>query len=763
MSTDHNRLALLAEFGLRQQQEDPSLQQLMQAVANLLDVPTALVSLIGSDLQFFKARVGLDAATTRREDAFCDHVVASEEAMVIEDTLSDPRFCQNPLVTGEPHIRFYAGVPLRLKQQTVGAVCVIDSQPRHLSQSQLTVLHNVSAHITNYLTLLREHQHLQQEHSLLDNSPAVLMKWRYYHGLQLKYVSANIDVLFGLPLQELRTQTARFEDFIEHAGLSEFNFLLNNHMAGVVDGEAHFQVLSPNRKTYWVKLISKAFFNTDGTLDAIHAMLVDHTTNRYVEQKLTQTNQQMRLLLDASGLGTWDWYLPSDKSKVNRRWCDMIGIDYELYDSSSQYWQSLVHPADALQLRDEISRHLRGDTQVLNTIYRMRHSDGHWVWIETYGKVVERASDGSPVRLAGTHRDITYRKEAELLETKQRQLLSFTNKAQAAYLRDHNLSQACREVLSELTQIADIQFAFIGQMRRQAGKDRLFLHAITEFAWNEESHQLVAMYHNNDLYFDNFNNLFGQVITSKQVIISNEPHNHPASRGTPAGHPKIFRFLGLPILLNNELVGMIGLANKLTHYTSQDAEFLQPFTQALAGLYYAVDMEDARFKAEEQLKNLAMQDPLTGIANRRAFIEHCSRLKNTDTGYVLVIIDIDHFKQVNDRYGHLAGDDVICAIAKLLQHGLRSDDFVARLGGEEFAVVIEHTEVDTASLILEAMLLQIASEPIVADGKSLFVTVSMGARYVSPDEQEDITLQLSQADSALYKAKDNGRNCVMWY
>ncbi len=757
------RLDTLAEYSLQVAEEDPSLNQLLAALAQLFEAPIALVSLIGADFQFFKARYGLAADRTRLEDAFCAHVVAQEAPLVVEDASRHEVFHNNPLVTGAPHIRFYAGVPLQLNQVAVGAVCVIDQVPRSISVQQLELLEKVSAHVSNYLTLWHQHKQLQQEQRLLEQSPAVLMQWRNLHGLTLTHVSGNIETLFDLPAEALRQKKTVFEDFILPSSLNDFNFLLSNHQSGVAAAEAHFQIKSPTNKLCWVKLISRAFFSSDGRLDAIHAMLIDHSANRYTESKLTETNQQMRLLLDASGLGTWDWNMQLDSSKVNRRWCEMLGLDYELFDSSSLFWRQLIHPADQAALDAELQRHLSGQTPVFNTVYRMKHQAGHWVWIETYGKVVERDSQQQPVRLAGTHRDITAKKEAALLETKQRQLLSFINKAQTIYLRTSDLSEACREVLAELTDIADSQFAFIGQMRLHNEKNSLFIHAITALSWNEHSNKLVELYQQGQLYFDSFDNLFGKVITSQSLVISNEPASHPASKGTPAGHPKIFRFLGLPIMLKEGLVGMIGLANKFSDYSSADAAFLQPLCDALAGLFYAVEQEQARVRAEEQLKNLAMTDPLTGIPNRRAFIEHCARLKNSPTGYVLAILDIDHFKKVNDTYGHATGDEMIRMIGRKLQYCLRSDDYGARLGGEEFALLIEHTEVDQVHLLLDNLRLEISTEVVHAAEADVSVTVSIGARYVPAGEVEDLHLQMADADVALYKAKENGRDCLMWF
>ncbi|MDP4946009.1 MAG: diguanylate cyclase [Alishewanella sp.] len=757
------RLNKIAEYHLEKGFEDESLSELLAGMALLLGVPTALISVIGENEQFFKGRFGLDVQSTLRKDAFCNHVVENQSTLIVEDTKQNNVFVDNPLVTGEPHIRFYAGVPLLLDDVIVGAVCVIDSQPRTLDASQIEILQSLSSHVSAYLSLYRQFMLVQQEHSLIDNSPAVLLQWQNIHGMQLSYVSSNIETLFGIAVADLRKKTAIFEDFIDVSQLDEFNFLFSNHHSGVTKGEAIFRLKTSNNKQHWVKLITKAFFSSEGKLDMIHAMLIDHTLNRYTEQKLLETNQQMRLLLEASALGTWDWDVQLDVNKVNGRWCEIIGIDFDLVEPSSQYWRQLVHPADIQRVEQELSNHLGGVSQTFNTIYRMRHSSGHWVWIETYAKVVQRAKDGTPLRLAGTHRDITDKKKAELLEMRQRHLLGFISKAQSIYLKEHDLSSACRQILSELAEIAESQFAFIGEMRVIDGKSVLFIHAITEIAWNEHSNHLVQLYRQGKLYFESLDNLFGRVITSKKTVISNSPSSHPASRGTPKGHPKIFRFMGLPIELKDGVVGMIGLANKFEDYTQADATFLKPLLDALASLYYAVEIENARNAAEQQLKLLAMTDSLTGIPNRRAFVEHCAGLNKQTIPYVVAILDIDYFKRVNDTYGHNAGDQVIQVTATAIKNALRSDDYCARLGGEEFAILIENASIDTATPILETLRETIQDAPVDFENNRIAYTVSIGATAVAAKDPKELTEHLAHADGALYTAKKEGRNCIRWF
>ncbi|WP_161158010.1 sensor domain-containing diguanylate cyclase [Vibrio eleionomae] len=756
------RLTIINDYSLQSSGDDPSMNNLIESTAHFLDMPIAYVSIIGEYTQVFKARYGIHFESTDRVEAFCNQVVENDDIVLVENAEKDRLFSSNPMVIGSPFIRFYAGIPLRLQNVTIGAVCVVDTKPRTLSSEQIQSLTKLSSHISTYLDLVRQQTQSAHEHQLIEQSPAVLMTWKNFEGLNLTFASTNLTQLFGLSLEPLVQRQEIFEDYIDPNSLNEFTFLMSNHRAGVQNADAQFQIKNRHGERFWIKMISQAFFDQTGELDSVHALLIDNTMNRSVEQKLKQTNQQMRILLEASDLGTWDYDVVHDINKVNQYSCRMIGVDMELFDSSRHYWRGLIHPADRSAVESAYTQHLEGDSESLMIIYRVKHSDGHWIWFETYGKTIERDEEGHVLRVAGIHRDITEKKETELLQDKQRQLLSFINKAMSIYLQHNDLSEACRQVLPELTEIADSKFAFIAQMKKKDNRDALYIHAITELSWNEATRTLVDMYHNRALYFTSFDNLFGSVITKERMVISNQPSTHPSSKGTPKGHPKIFRFMGLPIKLGSQVVGMIGLANKIDDYTTKDSQLLQPLTDALAALYYSVDLEDARFKAEQQLKNMAMTDPLTGLSNRRAFRDYFDKLTSTGEVYVIVILDIDHFKQVNDQYGHIAGDEVLKSIAYQLSNELRTDDIIARLGGEEFAFLIKNDDQAVVTELLNHIRLTIADKVINYGQHSIHITMSMGAHFITPAQNLTMEQHIDAADHALYSAKQQGRNRVIW-
>ncbi|MEM7616165.1 MAG: diguanylate cyclase [Pseudomonadota bacterium] len=183
-----------------------------------------------------------------------------------------------------------------------------------------------------------------------------------------------------------------------------------------------------------------------------------------------------------------------------------------------------------------------------------------------------------------------------------------------------------------------------------------------------------------------------------------------------------------------------------------------------------------RFSLSEQLRadltsglEMAVTDPLTRLYNRRYAAAHIPRLMaashEAGQAFSVMMMDIDKFKQVNDTYGHAVGDAVLVEAAHRLANAVRAIDLVVRFGGEEFLVALPDTTQKEAARIAERLRQEIASEPmrvVTPHGEilSLDVTVSVGLAEVSSDRQESFDTAFSQADHAMYCAKESGRNCV---
>lgn len=141
---EEERLALLYELVLLDTPPERRIDKIVEFASVEFNIPICLVSLVDRHRQWFKARVGLSACETSRDVSFCAHAILSDELMIVPDALLDPRFCDNPLVSGPPHIRFYAGAPLTCSQGlAIGTLCLIDTRPRTLDPVEQAILQSL--------------------------------------------------------------------------------------------------------------------------------------------------------------------------------------------------------------------------------------------------------------------------------------------------------------------------------------------------------------------------------------------------------------------------------------------------------------------------------------------------------------------------------------------------------------------------------------------------------------------------------------------
>ncbi|WP_426151041.1 diguanylate cyclase [Pseudomonas sp. DC3000-4b1] len=220
---------------------------------------------------------------------------------------------------------------------------------------------------------------------------------------------------------------------------------------------------------------------------------------------------------------------------------------------------------------------------------------------------------------------------------------------------------------------------------------------------------------------------------------------------------------GLKRLLESRLDGLLGSVDE--HRRRREARE-QEVAERMRGLSERVanmerEAETHRNVLEEQ-RQKALLDPLTGLSNRAGLSERlealAGRLPEDDTPVQLAIMDLDHFKSINDGYGHLAGDRVLKIVADQLRRQLREGDFLARFGGEEFVALFPGATPEVASQLLEKMRQVIEACPFHFKGMRIVVTVSVGTTAVKPRESTETALK--RADQALYRAKDSGRNRI---
>ncbi|MES1183980.1 MAG: GAF domain-containing protein, partial [Myxococcales bacterium] len=201
------RLESLADYAVLDTASEPAFDGLTQLAASILDVPIALISLVDVDRQWFKSRYGLDASQTPRDVSFCGHVVASDKYLVVPDAFLDDRFADNPLVTGAPHVRFYAGMPLRTPDGFVlGTLCAIDHRERRVSEGQLRSLELLADQVVALLELRRRSRLLREFKGTLDSTQDGIFIFEP-DTLRFRYANRGAEAQTGYTQHELLRMT----------------------------------------------------------------------------------------------------------------------------------------------------------------------------------------------------------------------------------------------------------------------------------------------------------------------------------------------------------------------------------------------------------------------------------------------------------------------------------------------------------------------------------------------------------------------------
>ncbi|WP_051261880.1 GGDEF domain-containing protein [Desulfovibrio inopinatus] len=207
---------------------------------------------------------------------------------------------------------------------------------------------------------------------------------------------------------------------------------------------------------------------------------------------------------------------------------------------------------------------------------------------------------------------------------------------------------------------------------------------------------------------------------------------------------------------------------------NQSVDFLGEFSDAFNSMIAQLEENRKRLQeSEERYRHMSLMDPLTNLFNRRHLFDvlhqEVQKALQQQSFFSLIMLDVDHFKRINDKFGHAAGDYVLEELAKRLQSCLRPGDVAARYGGEEFLVVLPHTDLATAYSLAERIRLNFQHPPLVFSNFQFFVTASFGVSIYNTfgDSEKDISslvdILCKQADEALYRAKAGGRNCVNVY
>ena len=451
-------------------------------------------------------------------------------------------------------------------------------------------------------------------------------------------------------------------------------------------------------------------------------------------ETLRESEERLKFVLEGGQLGYWDWNIKTGKVQRNEYWAAMLGYTLQEIEFSVKQWTDLHHPDDREKAWKSIQDHLEGRTSEHKVEYRMRTKDGGYKWILDQARIVERDTDGSPLRMSGTHTDITERKQMEESESKQRAL--------AEALIDS------ASVLNSTLQTDSVLDRIMENVGRVVKHDSVGIILLDE----ERKTAYLSRYHNNhniqavrdDLHFSilQARNLREMQHSGRPVIIA-DTLEYEGWVDTPSG-AWIRSALGAPIKIKEEIIGFLSLSRAEPNaFTQNDAERLQAFVN-----YAGVAIENARLY--EEVQRLALTDSLTGIFNRTFFEAELLRLeKGRDFPVSIIVADLDNLKDINDKYGHTSGDALLKTTVHVLRDVFRADEIIARIGGDEFAVLLPGIDEAKVSQIIMRIDEKIKSHNENYSGLPL--QLSVGAATSTNNNR--LTATFSIADQRMYAKK----------
>jgi PAS domain S-box-containing protein len=430
------RLARLRALGVLDSAPEPMFDSLTRLAAQIAGTPIALVSLIDEQRQWFKANLGLPGVQqTPRDVAFCAHAILERDVMTVADARTDPRFADNPLVTGEPGIRFYAGAPLTMPGgERLGTLCVIDRAPRQLSDDQKLQLAELAQAVVQAL-LLRERAHghalgapsaveselaghVRALSAILDRLPLAVSVWdRQLHNA---YANARVQQRFGRSASALLG--AHLSDVI---GATAYRANQERREAALAGQAQSFEARVARNDGVRDEHVQLVPLRSDnGQVEGYVALVQDLWDQRAMDaaqRALADSERKFRTLSDASPVGVFHTDANGLCSYTNARWQSIFGLSLE--QSLSEGWSSNLHPDDRPAVFAEWQRTAAAGLEFAME-FRVQRPDTTVRQVRSLARAV-LGDNGSISGFVGTVEDVT---EARAREARLRDSEAFLDR-----------------------------------------------------------------------------------------------------------------------------------------------------------------------------------------------------------------------------------------------------------------------------------------------------------------------------------------------
>ena len=702
---EKERLQSLESLRVLDTETERSFDDLTQLAAQLCGVPISTLSLIDGDRQWFKSKVGLEISETSRGAAFCTHTILGDDLFIVPNAAEDERFSDNPLVTGDPHIRFYAGAPLVTDQgHALGSLCVIDRIPRELRLEQREALQVLARQAMTMLELRRDSLALRRTNEELkareesyrivseSASDAIIT---IDEDSRIVFVNAAVEKVFGYLPEEMVGQhlsvivPVRLRE-AHSAGMRRYMQTSQKHIPwnGIT-----LPALRRDGEEIQIEISFGEYHQ--GSKRLFTAVIRDITERQQIEAKLRESESRYRFLAESVPQQVWTARADGQITYGNFRTIEYFGEETqsELFGIN---WTKIIHTDDLARMTKRWMHSIKTGEPYENE-HRLRRGDGEYRWHLAQATPMFD-ENGAVVKWFGTNTDIHDRKLAEKAASETAEYRNLFENANDAILIFETETEIVIEVNEKACQLYGFDHdAFVGKSIKEISQD-----------------------------------VRQGEIQLRELL----------KRGTNQSFETIqFRADGTPLnlFINSSIVEYRG--RRVVLSINRDIT--------------------ERKRAEEQLRHNSLHDALTGLPNRVLFLEHLRHAieRNGTRGqktFAVLFLDFDQFKIVNDSLGHMEGDRLLRLIAERLSDTLRPGDIVARLGGDEFTILLDDLGKSDDVIQIVKRIEDELKLPFNLSGGEIVISASIGIALSDADYTKPETM-LRDADIAMYRAKAGGK------
>ena len=815
------RLAALARLAILDTEPEERFDRITRLASTLLGAPIALVSLVDAKRQWFKSAVGLDVAETPREFAFCAHAIAREgsDTFVVNDASADARFADNPLVVGEPKIRFYAGQVVHDPDgHAVGTLCVIDRRPRQLDETQRLALLDLAAMVEMELARATQEELLarlgeSERHKslILDTLAEGLVVQGPDGGIQSWNPAA--EQVLGLTADELSGRVSTDPRWrAVHPDGSPWPGDTHPAMQALRDAlpvsGAIMGVDRPHSGRVWLRVNAHPLLDTDGRATGVVTAFSDVTAERLATQTSFALSDRLRAAIETSGIGAALSDSAGRISYVNDAFARLVSETAdallgrsitEIFDGGPDLLGT-TKSAEAMSALEATLLGSDGTRRIRVHRSRLDASSGSGLLLQVEDVTEQRSLETALAKSEDNARSALDALEqgvvlgdstgaVQRINPAAERLLGYTADELSALWRsggwetwDENgspLAYEDRPIFRARTTGLPIFGEVVGWRRAdgrrillrvscipEADRDGSFVVAFFDVTEQRRAQRDIARFSH---LFRHANDIITVIDVTGRVLYAS-PSNERV-----LGYPNNYRHRGgiLDIVHPDDLDETVRELHALTENRRGD----QPFSvrvrsysgewrhlecvgvnlldePEVGGIVITSRDTTEREQLTQQLARQADHDELTGLPNRRFLHSHLaealSRGRDGRHRIGLCFIDLDRFKAVNDTHGHAAGDRLLVDVAARIARLIRPTDTAARVGGDEFIVVIDPLDDPADAEHLAGRIRRALDDPA-----PYGIDVGFGASVgIAVSTADDTTSSLlNRADTGLYAAK----------